>query len=616
MSKIYCLLLGLAITISSIQNNAIAQSINVVPNPNRPDLFAWTGSGALSGYAGNPIVLGNSLVLEYNAGGTSDVSQAVIQLAVYNGGDSLHLIPNPDAGQGVYYQSIQTVFNNKLFFIYIDINAVQHLASFDGNGITVYSNPDASPSGYIGSPRIVNNNLYVAYQNISGVTQFGRFNGNGITLIPNPDNSSAGFYNNYSVVFNNKIVSRYVTAAGPKQLAVFDGASWTVLPNPDNVATRGVQPIFPSLYHNKLYFTYLGVTGQYQFLQYDGVNNPALVPNPQNSSVNSGGVTGNFTILHNDTLFLQYYDVNNVYRLAKFDGSSITLVPNPDATTYGYWYTPVVYNNNLYILYQAATGKRHLAKYLSSNAIQLISNPDAGTGYWELPIVYGDKLYIKYANVNGSFQTGSFDGSSIQLLPNPSGIYNGSPGNNGYIGAPIVWNNALYIQYGSVPYGNAGSLAYYASVSNGICAGSNTSFTSNITGSSYQWQADNGSGTFTNLSNAAPYSGVATATLNLSAPSSALSGYKYRCVVNGNSNSNTFILLFANSWTGTVSNAWETAGNWSCGVIPDANTDVYVNSGTPNSPLINSNRSVKSIHLQNGSNLVITAGRQLIITGK
>ncbi|MEO6456071.1 MAG: hypothetical protein ABIN97_18465, partial [Ginsengibacter sp.] len=200
-----------------------AQNITVVPNPGVPDIFAWTGSGALSGYTGTPIVLNNSLVLEYNPTGTSDLSKVKQQLAVYKTGDSLHLIPNPDAGQGVYFQSIQIIFNNKLFFIYLDASGVQRLASFDGTSITLYPNPDASPSGFIGSPRIFNNNLYVAYQNAAGVTQFGRFNGSGITLIPNPDNSSIGFYNNYSVVFNNKICSRYVTAAGPKKLATFDG---------------------------------------------------------------------------------------------------------------------------------------------------------------------------------------------------------------------------------------------------------------------------------------------------------------------------------------------------------------------------------------------------------
>ena len=95
-----------------------AQNITVVPNPSQPNPFIYTGTGALSGYSGNPIVLNNSLVLEYNPSGTSDQNQIVQQLAVYTGGDSLKLIPNPDAGQGVYLNSVQIVFNNNSFFHY------------------------------------------------------------------------------------------------------------------------------------------------------------------------------------------------------------------------------------------------------------------------------------------------------------------------------------------------------------------------------------------------------------------------------------------------------------------------------------------------------------------
>lgn len=609
----------LAVAVTSIAFTAAAQNINVVPNPSAPSIFAWTGSGALSGYTGTPIVFNNSLVLEYNAGGTSDVAQIKQQLAVYTGGDSLHLIPNPDAGQGVYFGASKIIFNNKVFFIYLDVTGVQRLASFDGSSVTLYPNPDAATSGVIGSFRILNNNLYLAYQNAAVVTQLARFNGSGITLIPNPDNSANGYFNNYSVVFGNKLVSRYVTAAGPKQLATFDGIQWTVLPNPDNTATRGVQPIFPTVYNNKLYFIYYTATNQYQLLQYDGVNNPTLIANPQNSSSNGGGptITPGMSIVYNDSLYFQYYDINNVYRLAKFNGTSISLVPNPDATTYGYWYTPIVYNNSLYILYLPADGSRHLARYqAASNSLSVIANPDAGSGYWDQPIVYGDNLYLKYSNAQSKFQLGSFNGSSIELIPNPSGIYNAAPGSNGYMGYPVVWNNTLYMQMGSVPYGYAGNLAYYAAAGNGICPGSSTSFASNVTGASYQWQVDNGSGTFTNLSNTAPYSTVTTNTLTLTTPATSLYGYKYRCLVNGNTYSNTFTLKFASNWTGTVSTAWETAGNWSCGAVPDANTDVYISPGKPNYPLVNSTRSVRSIRLQNGTTMGVANNQRLTVTGK
>ena len=174
------------------------------------------------------------------------------------------------------------------------------------------------------------------------------------------------------------------------------------------------------------------------------------------------------------------------------------------------------------------------------------------------------------------------------------------------------------MQFGSVTYGYTGNLAYFVSNSSntGICPGSNTTFISDAAGSSYQWQVDNGNGTFTNLSNAAPYSTVTTNTLTLTAPAASLYGYKYRCVVNGNTYSQTYTLKFASNWTGTVSTAWETAGNWSCGAVPDASTDVYISTGKPNYPLINSTRSVRSIHLQNGTTVAVATNQKLTVTGK
>ena len=436
-----------------------AQTISVVPNPSAPPLFTWTGSGALSGYAGNAITFNNTLVLEYNATGTSDQTQIILQLAVYNGGDTLHLIPNPDGGQGVYLQSVQVIYNNLLFFIYLDASGIQRLASFDGTAITLYPNPDAG-LGYIGSPRIYNSNLYVAYSNAAGVTQFGEFTGSGINLIPNPDASTTAFYNDYSVVFDNKICSRYVAVDGTKHLATYDGTSWTIQPNPD-ATTRGFVPIFPLAYHNKLYIVYYGVAGQYQYMEYDGTNNPTLVPNPDDASAVQGGVVG-LPIIFNDTLFYQYQDADGVFKLGKFDGTTMSLVGVPDATTYGYWNTPVVYNNNLYIFYLPADGTHHLTRYDAvTNNLDTIPNPDAGYGYWDQPIVYDNKLFFMYYNAGGNLQLGYYNGgNALHLVASPAGVYNGSAGNNGYTGYPVILNNLLYMQFGGVPYGDAGNLAY------------------------------------------------------------------------------------------------------------------------------------------------------------
>jgi hypothetical protein len=467
-----------------------AQAVNVITNPTVPDIFTWAGTGgALSGYAGTPIIFNNSLVLEYNPTGTSDLTAVQLQLAVYTGGSTLQLIPNPDAGQGVYFESVQLIFNNKLFFIYLNAAGIQQLASFDGTSITLYPNPDASVNGYVGSPRIFNGSLYVAYVNVNGVTQFGKFTGSGISLIPNPDASTQGFYFDYSVVFDGKLCSRYITAAGPKQLATFDGTSWTLLPNPD-ATTRGVIPAFPVNYKNKLYFIYYSATNQYQFMQYDGTNNPTLVANPVDASSNNGGVSG-FPIVYNDTLFYQYYNTSNILQLGKFDGTTMSLVPNPDATTYGFYNTPIVYNNNLYIFYVTPDGLHHIGEYeAASNSLKVYPNPDGGSGYWDQPVVYDNNLCFIYYNAQGLSQLGYFDGNTIKLIANPSGIYNSGNGNNGYVGQPIIWNNLLYMQYASVPYGNAGNLASFDGSSLPVKL---VSFTAQAAGSSsfLTWQTAN-----------------------------------------------------------------------------------------------------------------------------
>ncbi|MBP6022608.1 hypothetical protein [Ferruginibacter sp.] len=69
-----------------------------------------------------------------------------------------------------------------------------------------------------------------------------------------------------------------------------------------------------------------------------------------------------------------------------------------------------------------------------------------------------------------------------------------------------------------------------------ICANANTSFSVAATGTAltYQWQVStNGGVSFSNLSNGAPYSTVTTNTLNITAATTTLNTYQYRCVISG-----------------------------------------------------------------------------------
>ena len=147
-----------------------------------------------------------------------------------------------------------------------------------------------------------------------------------------------------------------------------------------------------------------------------------------------------------------------------------------------------------------------------------------------------------------------------------------------------------------------------------FCNGGNTSITSNIAGVGYQWQVSIAGGAFTNISDNFNYSGTTSMTLSLNNLPSSWTGYQYRCIVNG-VYSNVYTLLFKNYWTGTVSNAWENMSNWSCGVLPDTNTDVILNILTPFNLILSSNTSVKSVTVKSPSSLIITSGFNLTITG-
>ena len=65
-----------------------------------------------------------------------------------------------------------------------------------------------------------------------------------------------------------------------------------------------------------------------------------------------------------------------------------------------------------------------------------------------------------------------------------------------------------------------------------VCSGTAVTFSTVASGSSltYQWQINTGTG-FTNLSNGGVYSGATTAALVISAATSALNNYQYRCIV-------------------------------------------------------------------------------------
>ena len=136
-----------------------------------------------------------------------------------------------------------------------------------------------------------------------------------------------------------------------------------------------------------------------------------------------------------------------------------------------------------------------------------------------------------------------------------------------------------------------------------VCPNGGGPLHSNILGTTYQWQIDNGSG-FSNLVNGTNYNNVTSNQLQLISMPLSLVGVKYRCLVDGIPTS-SWILKFGNNWLGTIDNNWETPGNWSCGSVPDINTDVVVPSGTVQ---VNASTTIHSITVNPGATVTVATG--------
>jgi hypothetical protein len=138
-----------------------------------------------------------------------------------------------------------------------------------------------------------------------------------------------------------------------------------------------------------------------------------------------------------------------------------------------------------------------------------------------------------------------------------------------------------------------------------------TALVSNLTGTNYQWQINTGSG-FTSIKNYSDFTGSNDSTQQLqiiNIPSNFY-GTQIRCIVDGK-NSDVYTLKFTDTWTGTTDSTWENTANWSCGTLPDSNTDVIINGGTV---VLKSNTTVRSITVSPGANFSVAAGFNLTIT--
>jgi alpha-glucosidase len=283
------------------------------------------------------------------------------------------------------------------------------------------------------------------------------------------------------------------------------------------------------------------------------------------------------------------------------------------------------------VAYNDADTTNNGAQYRLTEGVDIEACTDIGTGYdmgwtvageWEkytvnvlTPGTYTLQARVASPNSNESFHV-EMDGNNIGKVnvPNTGGYQTWQTVN---VTTPVLTGGGktMAIMVDSSGY-NINYLTFVLS-SFVSCPGAVDYLiaTTPTAGNTYQWQVNTGSG-YTNLANNATYANVTKDTLTFLNASSSLYGYQYRCAITNGATtySTAYTLSFTDTWTGWESTAWEDPNNWSCGTIPDAHTDVIINSGVPNNPVVNSAAICRTLTANQSSSIEVSTNHSLTIT--
>jgi acid phosphatase type 7 len=154
-------------------------------------------------------------------------------------------------------------------------------------------------------------------------------------------------------------------------------------------------------------------------------------------------------------------------------------------------------------------------------------------------------------------------------------------------------------------------------IGDSVCAGNNITMAppKQLAGTTFQWQVNSGEG-FVNLIETEIYAGVQTDSLQLYNPPTYFAGNRYRCIITRAGIADTtaaFQLHFKNEWKGNTNNNWSNAANWSCGILPDAYTDVVITNNLFNQPVVDADANCRTLFIQKGVVMSISSGAHLQI---
>lgn len=142
------------------------------------------------------------------------------------------------------------------------------------------------------------------------------------------------------------------------------------------------------------------------------------------------------------------------------------------------------------------------------------------------------------------------------------------------------------------------------------CHGSDFIFIADSGVSTYahQWQVNKDS-VFKDITDDGIYSGTNSYKLTVHNVPATWTNYQYRCKL-FSGYSKVYHYRFKAEWTGAVDNIWENNANWSCGVVPDKNTDVVISTG---SVIVNQTTTIRSLQISSAVSVILQPGVALNI---
>jgi PKD repeat protein len=299
-------------------------------------------------------------------------------------------------------------------------------------------------------------------------------------------------------------------------------------------------------------------------------------------------------------------------------------------------------------LYQAASANAESIVYSLSNSAAGALNPDTGVMNWDADFngtvtitatatgCGGPKTIDRVVTVHPTPPTSAITGNSpvvcfaegevYSVDLNPGSSYEWTVPADATIvsGANGPENNSITVDFGE----NIGNITVIETSGNG-CTGAPVSFMVTLDGCGLQANfeatattvCEGGSITFTDLSTAAAGwtwdfgPGASPTGATTQGPTHTVTFntegiYTISLTVTNGVASDThemeITVLRRGRWLGTQDADWFNTGNWSCGLLPDQNTDVTIESGADHYPVISgSEASVRNITVEDGATLGI-----------